>query len=153
MHETAWVEFVLDLPAGDYTLIFQLGTVLLENNINDAMLVRAALRAIDNIALTPSAKAFASQINTLLMQATHREASNAEMDELVATILSSATDALKHGSWFNSHNANCATWSIWPDEDLSDEAYFSRYSDPEGMLRGWSTLIHGVLTSYGYLHD
>ena len=153
MHETAWVEFVLDLPAGDYTLIFQLGTVLLENNINDAMLVRAALRAIDNIALTPSAKAFASQINTLLMQATHREASNAEMDELVATILSSATDALQHGSWFNSHNANCATWSIWPDEDLSDEAYFSRYSDPEGMLRGWSTLIHGVLTSYGYLHD
>ena len=25
--------------------------------------------------------------------------------------------------------------------------------DPTGMLRGWATLIHGVLTSYGYLHD
>ena len=36
---------------------------------------------------------------------------------------------------------------------LDDEARSARYSDPEGMLRGWTTLIHGVLTSYGYLHD
>jgi hypothetical protein len=72
---------------------------------------------------------------------------------LMASLLSSAADAVQHGGWFNSHNHSCATWQIWPDEDLSDEAHFARYSDPEGMLRGWGTLVHGVLTSYGYLHD
>ena len=153
MHETAWVEFELDLVPGEYRLIFKLGTVLQANNVNDAMRVAVSLRATENIARTPSAQAFERQIAALLTQATHREATRSEMDELMAILLSSADDALQHGSWFNSHNANCATWAIWPDEDLSDEAYFSRYSDPDGMLRGWSTLIHGVLTSYGYLHD
>ena len=28
MHDRAWVEFELDLPAGEYTLIFKLGTML-----------------------------------------------------------------------------------------------------------------------------
>ena len=153
MHETAWVEFELDLPAGEYTLLLKLGTMLQANNVNDAMQATVSLRATQNIAHTPSAQAFEKQIKALLMRATHHEASRSEIDEWQATVLSSAADALQHGSWFNSHNANCATWWIWPDEELGEEAYFARYSDSEGMLRGWSTLIHGVLTSYGYLHD
>ena len=153
MHETAWVEFELDLPAGEYTLLLKLGTMLQANNVNDAMQATVSLRATQNIAHTPSAQAFEKQIKALLMRATHHEASRSEIDEWQATVLSSAADALQHGSWFNSHNANCATWWIWPDEELGEEAYFARYSDYEGMLRGWSTLIHGVLTSYGYLHD
>ena len=60
----------------------------------------------------------------------------------------------KTGPFFQGNNAACDTWSIWADDrDLTDEARSARYSDPTGMLRGWSTLIHGVLTSYGYLHD
>jgi hypothetical protein len=153
MHETAWVEFELDLPAGDYTLLFKLGTMLHANNVNDAMRVAVSLRATENIAGTPSAQAFEKQINALLMRATHREASRSEMDQLVAEVLSSAADALQHGAFFHSSDAHCDTWRIWSDEDLTEEARFARYSDPEGMLRGWSTLIHGVLTSYGYLHD
>ena len=153
MHETAWVEFELDLPAGDYTLLFKLGTMLQANNVNDAMRVAVSLRATENIASTPSAQAFEKQINALLMRATHREASRSEMDQLVAEVLSSAADALQHGAFFHSSDAHCDTWRIWSDEDLTEEARFARYSDPEGMLRGWSTLIHGVLTSYGYLHD
>jgi hypothetical protein len=153
MHEGAWVEFELDLPAGDYTLRFKLGTMLQANNVNDAMRIAVSLRATQNIASTPSAQAFEEQINALLMRATHREASRSEMDALVAAVLSSAADAQQHGSQFGMGNAHCDTWRIWPDEDLTDEARFARYSDPEGMLRGWTTLIHGVLTSYGYLHD
>ena len=153
MHETAWVEFELNLPKGEYTLLLKLGTMLQANNVNDAMQVAVSLRATQNIARTPSAQAFEKQIKEQLMRATHGDASSSEIDELKTAVLSSAADALQHGSWFNSHNAPCDTWRIWPDEDLTDEARSSRYSDPEGMLRGWTTLLHGVLTSYGYLHD
>ena len=154
MHEGAWVEFELDLPAGDYTLLFNFGTMLQANNVNDAMRIAVSLRATDNIASTPSAQAFEEQINALLMRATHREASRSEMDQLVAAVLSSAADALQQGGGqFWMANAHCDTWRIWSDEDLTDEERSARYSDPAGMLRGWTTLIHGVLTSYGYLHD
>ena len=153
MHEEAWVEFELDLPAGEYTLFLKLGTMLQPNNVNDAMRYTVSLNAIQNSRRTPSAQAVEKQIRALLMAATNREASRAEIDALMASLLSSAADAVQHGGWFNSHNHSCATWQIWPDEDLSDEARFARYSDPEGMLRGWGTLVHGVLTSYGYLHD
>jgi hypothetical protein len=95
------------------------------------MRLAVSLRATNNIASTPSAQAFEKQINALLMRATHREASRSEMDALTAAVLSSAVDDVQQRSWFNKHNTRC----------------------PEGMLRGWSTLIHGVLTSYGYLHD
>jgi hypothetical protein len=131
IHAGSWAEFDLDLPPGEYTLIFKLGTVLTENNFNDAMRLAVSLRATNNIASTPSAQAFEKQINALLMRATHREASRSEMDALTAAVLSSAVDDVQQRSWFNKHNNRC----------------------PEGMLRGWSTLIHGVLTSYGYLHD
>ena len=99
-------------------------------------------------------QAFEKQINALLMRATHREASRSEMDQLVAAVLSSAAEAVQNGPGFWRNNAVCDTWSIWGDDrDLTDEARSARYSDPTGMLRGWTTLIHGVLTSYGYLHD
>ena len=76
------------------------------------------------------------------------------MDQLVAAVLSSAADALQQGgNQFWMANAHCDTWRIWSDEGLTDEERSARYSDPAGMLRGWTTLIHGVLTSYGYLHD
>jgi hypothetical protein len=154
MHGKAWVEFELDLPAGEYTLVFNLGTWLTENYGRDAMQVAVSLRATENIANTTSAKAIEKQINALLMRATHREASKLEMDQLVAAVLSSAAEAAQHGKYFNSNNTHCETWRIWQDhQDLTDEARSARYSDPAGMLRGWATLIHGVLTSYGYLYD
>ena len=55
---------------------------------------------LENIASTPSAQAFEEQINALLMRATHREASRSEMDQLVAAVLSSAADAVQHGTVF-----------------------------------------------------
>jgi hypothetical protein len=57
MHGRAWVEFELDLPAGEYTLVFNLGTWLTENYGRDAMQVAVSLRATENIANTTSAKA------------------------------------------------------------------------------------------------
>ena len=154
MHRRARVEFELDLPPGEYTLVFKLGTWLGENYGRDAMQVAVSLRATENIANTASAKAIEKEINALLMRATHREASRSEMDQLVAALLSGAAEAVQNGPFFQGNNAACDTWSIWGDDrDLTDEARSARYSDPAGMLRGWTTLIHGVLTSYGYLHD
>ena len=69
MHRRAWVEFELDLPPGEYTLVFKLGTWLGENYGRDAMQVAVSLRATENIANTASAKAIEKEINALLMRA------------------------------------------------------------------------------------
>ena len=47
--EQAWVEFEVDLPAGQYTLDIQLATSLFTNNINDEMSVSVTLSALENI--------------------------------------------------------------------------------------------------------
>ena len=39
-------------------------------------------------------------------------------------VLSSAADAVQHGVGLIAITHSCATWQIWPDEDLSDEARF-----------------------------
>ena len=117
--------------------------------------VAVSLRATENIASTALGTGDSKkQINALLMRATHREASRSEMDQLVAAVLSECSRRGAKRTVFSWHNAACDTWRIWGDDrDLTDEARSARYSDPAGMLRGWTTLIHGVLTSYGYLHD
>ena len=53
MHERAWVEFELDLPAGEYTLLFKLGTCYGENNVNDAMRSQCRFGRLENIAARP----------------------------------------------------------------------------------------------------
>ena len=37
MHENAWISIDASLPAGDYEVEWRLGTTLLDNNVNEAM--------------------------------------------------------------------------------------------------------------------
>ena len=122
---------------------------MLENHVNDAMLAEIALVATDNVEQTAAAQAMKAQIVDLLWQATHRRPSDEEITSMMATVMESATEAAQRGAWFNGNDDHCRTWGLFPDHETSQLAHH----DQNGMMRGWTALIHAVLTSWGYLHD
>ena len=153
MHGGAWVEFTTRLAPGEYQLEAELGTSLLSNNVNDAMSARIVISAMENVDETDSGRLFRQQIATLLEQALARPASDATVAQLMGVLMDSAGDATDRGDWFFDQDSHCDTWSIWPGEELTHEENRVRYGDSEGMMRGWATLLHGVMTSWEYLHD
>lgn len=153
MHPEAWVEIEADVEAGDYQVEFELGTSLLRNNVNDAMISGMAVMARKNIGQTASGGAVRRQISDIVLNAFHRSPADAEVNAMLNQLVASAENAKSRTSWFNDQGQHCETWAIWQNEDLDHQGYQDRYGDREGMMRGWSTLVHSVMTSYGYLHD
>ena len=149
LHENAWVEFSFDLTPRDYEVRLFLGTQMLENHVNDAMLAEIALVATDNIDQTAAAQAMKAQIADLLWKATHRPPSDEEITSMMATVTASAAEAAQRGSWFNGDDDHCNTWMLFPDQQTNQQAH----QDGHGMMRGWTALVHALLTSWGYLHD
>ena len=153
MHPGAWVEVSVDLPAGDYTLAIELGTALLENNKKDAMTAMVSALALENQHKTESGKDIRQQIAGILRRATSREPAYQEVTAMMTLLKNSAADAKKRTPWYRDQGNHCETWYVWPDEELEHDEYWDRYHDGEGMMRGWSTVLHAVMSSYGYLHD
>lgn len=152
MHEGAWLEFSTTLAPGDYQVEVQLGTVLLENNINDSMQVRVTVTATENIEQTASHSHALRQIESLVVNALQRPATEAEIRTMLSVVMETAADARQRSDSFFDRKSHCDTWSIWPGEH-SDADRRARFEDPEGMLRGWTALVHGVMSSFEYLHD
>ena len=149
LHETAWVEFSFDLTPWDYEVRLFLGTQMLENHVNDAMLAAITLVATDSVEQTPAAQAIKAQIVDLLLRARHRQPSDEEITSMMATVMESAANAAERGPWFNSNDDHCQTWMLFPDPETNQAAH----NDANGMMRGWTAFVHAVLTSWGYLHD
>ena len=152
MHEGAWVEFTTTLAPGDYQVEVRLGSVLLDNNVNDSMRVRVTMTATENIEQTASHALALGQIESLLLNALQRPATAAETSAMLSVVTSTAADARQRNAWFFDRSSHCDTWSIWPGEHRDSE-WRARFADSEGMLRGWTALLHGILSSYEYLHD
>jgi hypothetical protein len=38
---------------------------------------------------------------------------------------------------------------LFPDQETNEQAHQDGY----GMMRGWTALVHALVTSWGYLHD
>ena len=153
LHPGAWVEVEVDLPPGDYDLRVEIGSALLDNNVNNAMTARVAARATRNLGQTADGKLIRQQIGSLLRRATSRAPSQREIGSLLSVLSNSAARAKAQTPWFRDQGNHCETWWVWPNEHLEGEEYWERYGDAEGMMRGWSTVLHSVMTSYGYLHD
>ena len=153
LHSGAWVEVEVDLPAGQYEIEVELATALRENNINTVMTARAAVRATRNLAQTEDGQRVAEQIDAILQRANSRAPTQAEVSALFSLLVNSASRARASSSSFKEQGNNCETWWVWPDEQLENDEYWARYGDSEGMMRAWSTLLHSVITSFGYLHD
>jgi hypothetical protein len=153
MHSGAWVEIETDLGAGDYEVKVELGSSLMRNNANDAMTSSVSATATKNIGQTASGKAVRRQISDIVRNAYHRSPVNAEIQAMLNQLLASSVDAKSRTSWYRDQGNHCDTWSIWQNEELDHQGHLDRYGDREGMMRGWTTLVHSVMTSYGYLHD
>jgi hypothetical protein len=152
MHSGAWVEFATTLAPGLYQVEVRLGSVLLDNNANDSMQVRVTVTATEDIEQTTSGASALGQIESLVVSALHRPPRPAEAEAMLSLVTETAADARQRNDWFFDHNSHCDTWSIWPG-DHSDAEWRARFEDSEGMLRGWTALLHSILSSYEYLHD
>lgn len=153
LHENAWIELLLNLPAGDYEVELTLATSLTENNVNDAIVVGVTALAVDNIDDTASGEQIKQQMTQLLHNATTRKPSDAEVEKLVEALHSYAKLAQGWGSDFNNVEGGCQTRQIWLDQQYSDSEWQLRFEDRDGMMRAWTMIISGLLTSYTYLHD
>ena len=153
LHENAWIELLLNLPAGDYEVELTLATSLTENNVNDAIVVGVTALAVDNIDDTASSEQIKQQMTQLLHNATTRKPSDAEVEKLVEALHSYAKLAQGWGSDFNNVEGGCQTRQIWLDQQYSDSEWQLRFEDRDGMMRAWTMIISGLLTSYTYLHD
>ena len=153
LHENAWVELLLDLPAGNYEVELTLATALLENNINDAMIVNVNALALENTKETEAAQQVRRQMISLLHNATTREPTDQQVDMLIEMLNAHAEEALTWGDHFFEGEGSCDTWAMWPNEQISDAEWWLKYQDQTGMMRAWTMVISGLLTSYPYLHD
>ena len=153
MHPGAWVELSTALAPGDYHLEVQLGSSLRSNNVNDHMLAQVLATATENIEATASGQLFYEQIKALMENSLQRPTSDEQVIKMLNVLTEVAVDASSRGDWFFDEQSRCDTWSIWPGEELTHEENMVRYGDPVGMMRGWTALLHGIMTSYEYLHD
>ena len=147
------MEVQADIAPGNYRVEIDLGTALLENNVNDAMSAGATVRATRNIGKTESGILAHDQVKDIIQAATHVRPGDVEAFHMWHSVMQNAHQARERGAWFVERGSHCDTWAIWPDEHLEQDAQWRRYGDPEGMMRSWTAFIHSVLTSYRYLHD
>ena len=151
MHEQAWVAFEVDLPAGDYVVEVQLATSLFKNNFHDAMSVQFSISALENIEDTESARRVTNQLASLYKRATNQSLP-ADVNKLMVDQLVEHSAAQTTRSWHA--GAYCDVWQVWSDmRDLSPELEGERFSDPRGVIRGWTMIAHSILSSAAYLHD
>ena len=85
--------------------------------------------------------------------ATTRKPSEAEIDILVEALISQADLAKGWGNSFNNAEGGCQTGQVWPDQQFSDSEWQLRLEDGDGMMRAWTMIVSGLLTSHSYLHD
>ena len=151
LHENAWVEFSFNLSPHTYEIYLFLGTQMFENHVNDAMVAAVSLMATESLDETPASRAIKAQIAAIFLQAMHRRPSEDELNSMTAAVMSSAGEAAQRSSWFNDGDDQCRTWTLFAGQEAMD--WEKAHQDPYGMMRGWTTLVHAVLTSWGYLHD
>ena len=102
---------------------------------------------------TTSAYQSRRQIQALMGRAVQRDISAAQASQMLSMVTKAASEAVQRGDWYFDHQSRCDTWMMWPGEELTHDENQLRYGDSKGMMRGWTVLLHGILTSYGYLHD
>ena len=151
MHENAWVSISTSLPAGDYEVEWRLGTTLFENNVNDEMVVQTTITASENIDKTQSMQLLRAELQSLYLNATNRPLTEQATDNVLDLMLEHARIAAER-SYRTSSSGQCDLWNL--GNSRQGEGRTSDYdSDPAGMMRAWTMVLHSVMTSFGYLHD
>ena len=151
----AWVAYDTYLNAGEYELEVQVRYSLLDNNVNDAMTLRTTVTANDNLRDTESGQIVMRQIASMIADATSRPISDADAGLLMEVLAARAHEESTGGEWVTSDDSNCRLYDIWGNGTnlSSNTEQWARHGDEFGMVRAWTALVHGVITSFGYLHD
>ena len=86
-------------------------------------------------------------MHALYLNATNRALPEQAADSLLDLLLTHAEMVAAR-----SHRAydvgKCDLWSVWGRNPPAGSEF-----DPKGMMRAWAMVLHGVMTSYAYLHD
>ena len=112
------------------------------------MTVGLSLTATANTHLTESGQLFIDQVKALVMNTTHRAISDGEASQLMELIAQRGREESALNSNFWGRDGRCDTWMLWQGKE--DQSW---YADEKGMMRGWIMFVHGLMTSFGYLHD
>jgi hypothetical protein len=147
LHENAWISIDTSLPAGDYEVEWRLGTTLFANNVNGAMVAQTTINAVDNIDETEGMQLLRAELQNLYLNATSRPLTEAATDSLLDLMMVHAS-AMAEQSNHAGDAGHCDYWHLWRGNHPT-----ASLNDPEGMMRAWTMVLHGLMTSFGYLHD
>ena len=151
----SWVAYDTYLNAGEYELEVSVRYLLLDNNVNEAMTLRTTVTANENLRDTASGQIVMRQITSMIADATSRPISEADAGRLMEVLAARALEESFNGEWMTSDESVCRLDAIWENETSlpDDRDQWARHGDEFGMVRAWTALVHGVMTSFGYLHD
>ncbi len=152
-HTTSSFELSYELDAGDYEFVVEIGTLLPSNHPESGVVIQTSVHADGFDPSSVDGQKIMAQLEDLYLRATNRPIDAATRDGLLNVMTAHAAEERRRVNYFD---GNCDTWSIWNDEwgdEWTDEQWQSVHNDPTGMMRAWTMVVHGLMTSFWYLHD
>ena len=147
LHENAWISIDTNLAAGDYEVEWRLGTTLFANNVNEAMVAQTTINAVENIDKTEGMQLLRAELQNLYLNATSRPLTEEATSGLLDLMMVHA-NAVSERSRHAGDAGHCDYWHLWRGNHPA-----GTLNDPEGMMRAWTMVLHGLMSSFGYLHD
>ena len=115
---------------------------------------RVAFQAVEpstDFSTAANETAVEEQLRALLLRAHNRPASEQEIESLLNTMRQYAETEATGSESFDA-SESCSLGEVWGHQ-IEDAIWRDATSDPTGMKRAWSMVVHGVLNSFWYLHD
>ena len=141
----------LDLDPGSYRLKVNLASRMDQGHPANSVEADVVVRAQTYDPAGEGAMAFEKQLDRLYLQATASELPDLNRQAYIEAFINYADESVAQSDWFEGH---CNTWMIsevW--RETTQEEWRALNADPAGSMRAWTLLLHGLMTSYAYLHD
>ena len=143
--------FKPQLRSGSYTAVVKLISQLDQGHPNDSITVAIDVLSEKFDPSTAGAKAVGKQLDALYLRATGNVLEADVKNNWLEAFDRYATEASMDDWWYGGH---CDTWSLWDNsEPRTVQQNNQLWGDPAGAMRGWTMMLHALMTSYPYLHD
>ena len=143
--------FTPQLRSGSYTAVVKLISQLDQGHPNDSITVAMDVLSEKFDPSTAGAKAVGKQLDALYLRATGNVLEANVKNNWLEAFDRYATEASMDDWWYGGH---CDTWSLWDNsEPRTVQQNNQLWGDPAGAMRGWTMMLHALMTSYPYLHD
>ena len=152
-HTNAGFSLNFDLAAGDYQATVNLASTMTEGHPEDSILADVSVRAQVYDPTTEGAVALSKQMDEIYLRATGEPLDPEVRAGLVDTFLAYSSGVAVESEWFNNDGSNCDIWQVWNLDIPEGVDWWAREGDPAGIMRAWTLVLQGLMTSYPYLHD